>query len=178
MGMDRDKLSARLKQPGHDRTFVTAEESFIAALHAVCDDQYEIIDHPRDLAKIISGRYGVIPEASLTYLPTGRRMYFEVKRQGPGGNADERACKHHTVAFYKLLHEVTGYDYHPFVTVMCESLAKAERYTIKHPAYFEQGHYFCWVDYDLDLLAAFLDDMTARFLAVHAGEPGEQQVPK
>lgn len=165
MGMDSAKLSARARQPGHDRTFRESEQNFVAALHKILDpDEWKVEDHPRDLAKIISGRYGVVPEAAITFLPTGRKMYFEVKKQGPAGNADERACKHHTVQFYKLLHEHTGYDYHPFVTVMCENLAFDDRYTLKHPAYFEDGHYFCWVNYDLDALADFLADLATRWL--------------
>ena len=91
-------------------------------------------------------------------------MYFEVKKQGEAGNADERACKHHTVQFYKTLHEVTGYDYHPFVTIMCEALARSERYTIKHPYFFEPDHYFLWVDYDLDSLSAYLQHLCGKYL--------------
>lgn len=33
MGMDSRKLSARIKQPGHDRTFRTSETNFVEALH-------------------------------------------------------------------------------------------------------------------------------------------------
>lgn len=163
--MDSAKLSARAKQPGHDRTFRASETNFIEALHQILDGREWIVeDHPRDLAKIIGGRYGVVPEASITYRATGRKMYFEVKKQGMQGNADERAAKHHTVQFYKELRDHTGYDYHPFVTILCESLATAERYTLKHPFYFERDHYFCWVDYDLDLLADFLAHIADRWL--------------
>ncbi len=165
MGMDSAKLSARAKQPGHDRTFEASEANFVDALRQIlASDEWIIEDHPRDLAKIIGGRFGVVPEASIEFKETGRKMYFEVKKQGLAGNADERASKHHTVQFYKELHEITGYDYHPFITIMCESLATAERYTLKHPFFFEEDHYFCWVAYDLDLLADFLAHIGARWL--------------
>jgi hypothetical protein len=165
VGMDSARLSARARQPGHDRTFLASEANFVAALETILDPgEWEVIASPRDLTKIIGGRFGVVPEASIRYRPTGRAMYFEVKKQGMGGNADERAAKHHTVQFYKELHAVTGYDYHPFVTVLCESLATAERYVLKHPFYFEPDHYFCWVDYDLDLLADFLARISDRWL--------------
>ena len=177
MGMDSAKLSARAKQPGHDRTFMASESNFTEALHTVLSaDEWDIEDHPRDLARIISGRYGVIPEASITFKATGRKMYFEVKKQGMGGNADERAAKHHTVQFYKELQAVTGYHYHPFVTIMCESLATADRYITKHPFYFEEDHYFCWVDYDLDLLTDFLAHIADRWLMHRIDEP-EQVIP-
>lgn len=165
MGMDSKKLSARVKQPGHDRTFRASEENFVAALREILPAEYWVItDHPRDLAKIIDGRYGVVPEASIEYKPTGRKIYFEVKKQGPAGNADERACKHHTVQFYVTMKEHTGYEYHPFVTIMCESLATDDRYVTKHSTYFEPDQYFCWVDYNLAELAAFIDGLRAKWL--------------
>lgn len=177
MGMDSAKLSARAKAPGHDRTFMASEANFMTALRTILsDDEWIIEDHPRGLAKIIAGRYGVIPEASITFKATGRKMYFEVKKQGMGGNAEERAAKHHTVQFYKELHELTGYSYHPFVTVMCESLAVAERYVTKHPFFFEEDHYFCWIDYDLDLLTDFLAHIGERWLMQPVDE-AEQVVP-
>lgn len=165
MGMNSERLSQRSRQPGHDRTFRTSEQNFVRALGEILDPmEWLVVDHPRDLARMFAGRYGVVPEASITYKPTGRVMYFEVKKQGPAGNADERAAKHHTVQFYKELHAVTGLDYHPFVTVMCESLATLERYTIKHPYFFEPDHYFCWVDYDLDQLADFVSHIATKWM--------------
>lgn len=176
--MDSRKLSARAKQPGHDRTFRTSEANFIEALREILDaSEWQIEDRPRTLSRMIAGRYGVIPEASITYRPTGRVMFFEVKKQGPAGNADERACKHHTVQFYKELQGVTGLDYHPFVTVMCESLATLDRYTVKHPFYFEEDHYFLWAGYDLDLLADFIARVADRWLMNPAPEP-PQQLPR
>lgn len=165
MGMNSRLLSLRARQPGHDRTFRMAEENFIEALEAILDRrEWEIQDHPRDLRRIIGGRFGIVPEASIEFLPTGRKFFFEVKKQGPAGNADERACKHHTVQFYKELHSMFGYDYHPFATIMCDSLATMERYTVKHPFYFEPDHYFCWVDYDLDSLADFVARVASQWL--------------
>ena len=163
--MDSSKLSARAMQPGHDRTFLTSEQNFISALQEILDGfEWRVEDHPRDLARMIGGRFGVVPEAKITFKPNGRVMYFEVKKQGLRGNAEERAAKHRTVQFYKELHRITGLDYHPFATIMCESLATAERYTMKHPVFFEPDHYFCWVDYDLDLLADYLARITTRWM--------------
>lgn len=165
MGMDSKKLSARSRQPGHDRTFRTSEQNFVKALEEILDPaEWEIVDHPRDLARMLGGRYGVVPEARIRFKPTGRVLYFEVKKQGPRGNAEERASKHHTVQFYKELRAVTGLNYHPFVTVMCEDLATDPRYTTKAPFFYERDHYFLWIDYDLDLLADFLADVTTKWM--------------
>ncbi len=178
MGMDSARLSARARQPGHDRTFETSEANFVNALREILpESEWEVVAKPRDLRRIIAGRFGVEPEASITYRRTGRTMYFEVKKQGPAGNADERACKHHTVQFYKQMHDLTGYDYHPYVTILCESLATDDRYVIKHPFYFEQDHYFCWVNYDLDSLADFIAYIADRWLLQH-NRDGLQGVPQ
>jgi hypothetical protein len=158
MGMDSEKLSKRAKQPGHDQTFRRAERDFIKALKLIFKGpEWQVVDHPRDLSKMIAGRYGIVPEASLKNLDTGKIMYFEVKKQGIAGNADERAAKHHTVAFYKALAKATGMPFHAFSTIMCESLSIEDRYVMKHPFYFEPGRYFCWVGYDLDILNTYLD---------------------
>lgn len=178
MGMDSRRLAARARQPGHDRTFRDSETRFISALERVLGtDDWVIIDHPRHLARFIEGRYGVIPEASIEHRQTGRVMYFEVKKQGPAGNADERACKHHTVQFYKEIHQLTGLDYHPFVTILCENLAIDERYTLKHPYYFEEDHYFLWENYDLDLLADFLAKIATRWL-IHSNTIEPDTIPE
>lgn len=176
--MNSAKLSARAKQPGHDRTFRTAETNFVAALESILDpNEWEIVDQPKDLRKIIGRKFGVQPEASIRYRRTGKVMYFEVKKQGPAGNADERAAKHHTVQFYKELHDITGLPYHPFITIMCESLATLERYTLKHPFFYEEDHFFCWVDYDLDLMADFIAHIADRWLMAARTE-APQQIPQ
>lgn len=167
-GMDGEKLSARARQPGHDRTFAVSETNFIAAAHRCLDPQrYTVVDHPRELAAIfadVARPLGVVPEASITSLSTGRKLFVEVKKQGPAGNADERACKHHTVQFYKTLRAAYGYDYHPYVTVFCESLATMRRYTLKAQYLFEPDQYFLWVDYDLDALCTYLRARCATWL--------------
>ena len=166
MGMDSARLSARIKQPGHDRTFTTSETNFVAALRQILPERdWAVEDHPRDLAKMIDGRYGVVPEAGIRLLENDRVWYFEVKKQGPAGNADERACKHHTVEFYKRLAAWTGMPYHAFSTIMCENLATDDRYTTKHPYYFEADHYFNWIDYELAPLAGYLAMLTERYIA-------------
>jgi len=167
MGMDSDKLSARAKQPGHDQTYRASEGHFSAFLRrALNPDLFDVVEKPSDLRKMLTGidpngtpkTYGVVPEVSIKSKATGRKLYFEVKKQGPGGNADERACKHHTVQFQKRLKEFTGFQYHSFVTIMCESLATLPSYFLKYPHFFEPDRYYCWQDYgDTKGLREFLD---------------------
>jgi hypothetical protein len=170
MGMDSQKLSARLRQPGHDRTFRESEENFIRAARECLDpDVYDVVPSPDDLKGIFKGvegarDLGVRPEAAIVNKRTGRRFFVEVKKQGPRGNAEERAAKHHTVQFYKTLKSAFGYDFHPYVTVFCDHLATDARYTTKFPYLYEPDHYLLWVDYDLELVCLFLRERCAAWL--------------
>lgn len=175
-GMDSGKLSQRAKQPGHDQTFRESEANFVAALEKIVDStEFLVESQPTDLLQMLGGRYGIRPEASLVHRSSGRKMYFEVKKQGPSGNADERACKHHTVQFYRELARFTGYNYHAFCTIMCEHLSELEKYVVKHAYFFEPEHYFAWKNYDLDQLADYIAVVCDRFL-LRGGE-GPRQVP-
>lgn len=161
--MNSKRLSERAKQPGHDRTFLSSESQFIEAARDCLDPiRYRVEDHPRDLASIFPSAsptergLGVVPEASVTSLTTGKKFFVEVKKQGSQGNAEERAMKHHTVQFYKTLHDKYGYPFHPFVTVFCDQLAVLPRYTRKFAYLLEPEQYFLWEDYDLPSLCAYL----------------------
>lgn len=170
-GMDSKRLSARAKQPGDDWTYRESEANFIAvARHCLDAERYRIDEKPKELLNLFpptakgQRALGVRPEAMIVSLTTGRRLFVEVKKQGDRGNADERACKHHTVQFYRTLKERYGYNYHPFVTVLCEALATNPRYTRKSPYYFEPLQYFNWVDYDYDSLCTYLNERCADWL--------------
>jgi len=170
-GMNSERLSARQRQPGHDRTFLASEKNFVAAAMSCLDPlRYTVEEKPRDLRGCFAALedgcrdLGVEPEASITSVETGRKIFFEVKKQGPAGNADERACRHHTVAFYRLLKKKFGWPYHPYVTIFCESLATLPRYTQKAHYLFEPDQYFLWKDYDQESLCRFLNERCAAWL--------------
>ena len=166
--MNSERLSARSRQPGHDKSFRASEENFITAAQSVLpSSKYRVVDHPSDLRSIFtdsSGSLGVVPEASIENISTGRKFFVEVKKQGPAGNAEERAFKHHTVQFYKVLHEIYGSDYHPFITVWCENLATDRKYVLKAGYLFEPDNYFLWPNYDIDLLRTYLRARCAAWL--------------
>lgn len=170
--MGAEQLSRRRRQPGDDRSFERSESLFIQTARAVLDPEvYDVVAKPRELAAIFPARVegeralGVVPEAMIVHRGTGRRLFVEVKKQGDVGNADERACKHHTVRFTRLLKERYGYEYHPFVTIFCESLATNRRYTRKAEFFFEPGQYLNWVDYDENILRNWLTARCAAWLA-------------
>lgn len=161
--MNAKRLSERERQPGNDRSFVKAELDFINAARKCLDvSTYDVEPQPNDLRNLFKitsegeRALGVVFEAVIINKKTKRRLYVEVKKQGDNGNADERACKHHTVQFYKTMKDRFNYKYHPVITIMCEALAINPRYTRKSIYYFEPDQYFNWVDYDIDKLCRYL----------------------
>lgn len=168
MPMDGKKLSERLKQPGHDRTFLKSERDFVKAAKLILEPAFVVTPNPPDLKRIFHSdareSLGINPEASIMSPRTKRLFFVEVKKQGPAGNAEERAAKHHTVQFYNTLANTYGYKYHPYVTVFCDSLATMSRYTTKFPYLYEPNQYFLWVDYDVTRLRTFLVERCAAWL--------------
>lgn len=170
-GMDSQRLSERLIQPGHDQSYKESERNFIEVARRCLDPStYTIEENPRDLLKLFPPSLiherplGVQPEAKIENIQSRRCLFVEVKKQGDRGNAEERACKHHTVQFYRTLNKRYGYDYHPFITIMCEALATNPRYTRKSPYFFEPLQYFNWVNYDYDALCKYLNERCSDWL--------------
>lgn len=163
-------LAGRSTQPGHDRTFLRSESLFVTTARDILQGRWEVIEKPTELRDLFPARnaderdLGIEPEAAIISPRTGRRFFVEVKKQGDAGNADERAAKHHTVAFHRLMHQRYGYDYHPYTTVFCEALATNPRYTRKIPHYFEEGQYLLWEDYRPELLGQWLEDRCTTWL--------------
>ena len=170
--MDGERLSSRAMQPGLDRAFSHSESNFVIAAEKCLDPQkYRVTPGPKDLMTVFAGidgasDLGIRPEASIESRKTGKKFFVEVKKQAARGNAEERVFKHHTVQFYKTLHAVYGYPYHPYVTVFCAELARLPRYTQKFAYLLEEGQYFLWVDYDFGLLCAFLEQRCAAWLDI------------
>jgi hypothetical protein len=173
-GMDSKKLSARTRQPGHDQSFRESEAHFDEAAREILDRRFPgeflVSAQGSELDDVFgvnpdTGRaLGVRPEATITHVASGRSMFVEVKKQGSSGNAEERACKHHTIQFAKVLQARFGWDYHPCVTVFCDSLAVDPRYTVKFASLFEPDNYFLWRDYDRNILERYLVARATQWL--------------
>ena len=161
------RLSARTVQPGHVRTWTTSEHGVAEWCELLLPDSYTVVAQPRDLADLYRREprpAGLIPELKIHNTHTGRYVYVEVKRQGEHGNAEERVYKLFTPTFIAAVGARTGLPYHPFVAVFCDDLATHPRYQVRFAAHLEPGSYLCWAGNDPALLAAFLDELRARWL--------------
>lgn len=151
--MDSRRLSLRTIQPGHVRTFRKSEDSF----HEVASqfnglEGLRVTRAPSTLKRFYedegeSHGFGLRPEEEILHEPSGRRLFFEVKNQGPRGNAEERAYRHHTQVFSERLMKLFSLDYHPYFTIFTGNLATDPRYTVKFRYHIADGHYFLWRDY-------------------------------
>ena len=108
MGMNSAMLSRRARQPGHDRTFRTSEKNFVEALKKILDpNEWMIEDHPDDLRRFISGKYGIIPEASIEFLPTGRKFSSKSKNKI---RAETQKNEHVNITPYSFIRRCTNYS--------------------------------------------------------------------
>jgi hypothetical protein len=172
--LDSRRLSLRSIQPGHVRTFTKSEDAF----HAVAStfdgiDGLRVTRHPSTLKRFYveegeSHGLGLWPEEEILLVAKARMLFFEVKNQGPRGNAEERAYRHHTQVFSDRLMKMFGLDYHPYFTIFTGNLATDARYTLKFRHHIADGHYFLWTDYQSqagwDELHQYLASLIDRFL--------------
>ena len=166
--MARDHLRGRSIQPGDDRTFETSERTFIEVATEVLPAGLQVEKAPKDLQYVFSGedhKYGLLPEAKIMNLANGKFFFVEVKKQGKGGNAEERAMKLFTSRFEEFLGAVYGLSYHPYCVIFCESLATEPRYTKKFSYFLRPEQYLLWVDYDAGILGRYLSERAKQWLA-------------
>jgi len=172
--VDSRRLSLRKIQPGHVRTFTKSEDAFHAVATTFQDIEGITVERqPTSLSRFYvaegeTHRFGLRPEEEILHVPSGRRLFFEVKNQGPRGNAEERAYRHHTIEFQTRLMALFRLDYHPYFTIFTGNLATDDRYTLKFRYHIEAGHYFLWTDYTTqagwDALHEYLAGLIERYL--------------
>jgi hypothetical protein len=172
--MDSRKLSLRRIQPGHVRTFVKSEDAFHeVAVRFDGVDGLRVTRKPRTLKRFYEDKgethgFGLQPEEEILHEPSGRILFFEVKNQGPAGNAEERAYRHHTQVFSERIMRLFNLDYHPYFTIFTGNLATDARYYLKFRYQILDGHYFLWKDHQSqagwDELHAYLKSLIERFL--------------
>ena len=103
--------------------------------HLMDDSDYKVIPKPRDLAHIY-GKWGIIPELGIRYMPTNKTAYIECKRQGDNGNAHERMCRNLVPGILPLVSKIAGF-YSPIFTVCMDGLAHNPKKRAEIIAWFD-----------------------------------------
>ena len=118
---------------------------------------FEMEWEPKDLAGIYGvsekgNPHGIWPECALRNSETGKTIYVEIKRQGKGGNAHERACKYFTPGIIMSAREIANQPEGviPFWWVFTNGLARYSRYQreIMHWFVGMEGQVLLWRDID------------------------------
>ena len=87
-------LSKREKwQDEAGKTGLMGEITFAAALRHVLPEHYEVIEKPKKLS-LYSGGKGIVLDAKINNMLTGKCLYIEKKTGNNGGNAHERVYKY------------------------------------------------------------------------------------
>ena len=77
---------------------------------------YEVVLKPTNLSRIY-GKWGMIPELGIRYIPTNRIAFIESKRQGDQGNAHERLCRYFAPGVLPIASKIAGFP-NPFFFVL------------------------------------------------------------
>ncbi len=156
-------LSARDKW--QDRAGVDAARSEVVFLEVMRDvvlpefGNYLLVEKPGDMNKIY-GKRGITPDFSIANPETGRKIFVEVKRQGPEGNAHERAGKYFAPGIVKEARRIGNLSAgeFPFFMVFTGNLATDERYRPEITKWFNKelaAHFLLWKNWDPKILRKF-----------------------
>jgi hypothetical protein len=94
----------------------------------------------------VRGGGGCIPDIKITHIPSGRRMFLEVKHQNDAGNAHERAAKFATASVIAHVQKMLGVTYNPFAHVFTGEMVESRKYQVELVTTygFDLSHLFLW----------------------------------
>lgn len=150
--MDMSKmLAGRVVQPGSKPFGKPAHEAFESVILKAFP-QHTLVSEPRFFKQ--KGYWAMVPDFSLAI--GSKVVFFEVKRQGAGGNAHERLYKNFTTKKMLDIMSSFGLDHYPHYGILCDELATNPRYTREFAQNLEDENYLLWANYDPQTLVNFI----------------------
>lgn len=165
-------LSNRTSQPGnfkHRTNWEKPEENFVSIVQNILIEEklcdiFSVEEKPKeDKLKKLYGvnsqtqrNLSLNPDAVITNLENGKKMFFEIKFQKDGGNAEERCYKYFTSKFIQIIHQIYRFPYHPFKLIFCGNLATDSRYIQKFSRHLNDEDFFLWINYETTNLRKFI----------------------
>lgn len=147
-------LSGRKVAPGSNNHHGPSHKKFEDTITSLYPEA-ELVSEPKFFKK--QGLVAFVPDFSL--FMNNKIYFFEVKRQGKGGNAHERVYKIFAPGLVGRVKSLLGLDYHPIVAVFCDGLASEERYRKEFVQNLELGTYLLWDDYRPEDMKLFIDTL-------------------
>ena len=148
--------AAQISERGLDEVMT---ELFSRPTHA----HYKLRKRPDDLNRIYGGDHGIFPDFSITNENTGRKIFIEVKRQGPEGNAHERAGRYFAPGLVKEGRKKGKLPdgVFPYFLIFTANLASDDGYRREITKWFNEElkeHFLLWKDWSPDLLEKFFEE--------------------
>lgn len=149
--MARDELSRRanwqekasISGSGRDEVAFKVLQTYLRG-----QVDYEVVIKPKHLSRIY-GKWGIIPDFAITYIPSRRVAFIESKRQKEGGNAHERVCKYLAPGIQTRCANIARLD-KPFFFIFMDGLAKDPKKITEIEAWFDadgwRDRYLFWKD--------------------------------
>jgi hypothetical protein len=100
----------------------------------------------RTLKKAFAAGGGCEIDCMIEHASSGRKIFLEVKNQGPAGNAHERAAKYATPSVIEHVKEKLGVSYIPFAYIFTGEMVERLDYRVElETTYgFAPNHLFMW----------------------------------
>jgi hypothetical protein len=137
-----------LRQIYFEYTYERNPERYAKPEHPTEDDVWycPILRQFRTLKKDKATGGGCEIDCKIENLRTGRRIFLEVKNQGPAGNAQERAAKYATPSVIAHVQKKFGVSYHPFGYVFTGEMVERLDYRVElETTYgFAADHMLLW----------------------------------
>jgi hypothetical protein len=128
---------------------------------------YVVTEKPKHLAHIYGQKWGIVPDLSIEYKPTGRIAFFESKRQGSGGNAHERVCKYFAPGILDRSVPIAGF-LNPFFFIFMNGLTHDPKKRAEIIAWFDRDgfrdRYILWQDREVKTLIDWFNLVIRKYL--------------
>lgn len=100
----------------------------------------------RTVKKKFAAGGGCEIDCKIEHVRSGRKIFLEVKNQGSGGNAQERAAKYATPSVIAHVQKMLGVSYHPFAYIFTGEMVEHLSYRVElETTYgFVPTHLFMW----------------------------------
>lgn len=175
MVMARDHLKNRGNwQKLANVSGASTEDMFVVIMKSHSSNMYDVEFKPKELAGIYGEHktgnpHGIQPEACITNIANGRKIFVETKRQKAKGNAHERACKYFTPGIIHSTRQIAKQpdNVFPFWIIFTDEIATDHRYVQEISHWFKgyEAHFtLCKNMRDYEVIINHFENHIKQFL--------------
>ena len=132
------------------------------------DPTYTLFERPQQLSKIYAAKWGIVPDFAIQNNRTLKIAFFETKRQGPQGNAHERACKYFAPGLQAAMSAIGGFP-RPVFTIYMNGLTNDPKKVAEIAAWYEHpdwsDRYLLWPNRDIETIIGYWETTVKGYLS-------------